>query len=149
MMINVLQQLHNYNHHMSVSQLVTFFERHGMHFTKTMIQHYLKIGLLSPPEGRRYDTQVHVIQLTWIGLLKEFYGLEDIRQMFLSVNYDPQRLTTLYENYLAGMAEVRDKLQQAVVQQAVVQQAATGEGETFTSLAYLALSKKIARDLLD
>lgn len=53
-------------------------------FTKTMINNYTKLGLLMPPENKKY-TQEHMILLTLIYNLKNILSINDIKSLFAPV----------------------------------------------------------------
>ena len=80
--INILKVLENYNDEMTISQVVRFFERQGIFFTKTMIQNYIRIGLLPPPFEKRFYVKNHLILLSIIDSLKNVYSLEEIGKIF-------------------------------------------------------------------
>lgn len=53
-------------------------------FTKTMINNYTKLGLLMPPENKKY-TREHMILLTLIYNLKNILSINDIKSLFTPV----------------------------------------------------------------
>ena len=75
---DLLRDVMSYNDSMTISQVVKFFERQGVEFTKPMIQHYVRVGLLPPPEDKRRYTRFHLLLLTVIERLKGIFALEDI-----------------------------------------------------------------------
>jgi len=85
---NIFKNFDNYNDTMTISQVVRFFERHGLIFTKTMIQNYVRVSLLPPPVDRRYYTKNHLILLTIIYNLKEVYSLDEIKKIFKPIMDD-------------------------------------------------------------
>ena len=40
--------LETFNDEMTISQVVRFFNRYGKNFTKTMIQNYVRVGVIPP-----------------------------------------------------------------------------------------------------
>jgi len=78
----VLENIGRYDGEMTISQVVRFFERQGLAFTKTMIQNYVRVGVMPPPVDKRYYVKEHLILLSLIHQLKEVYSLEDIRRLF-------------------------------------------------------------------
>lgn len=86
--INILKNFENYNDEMTISQVVRFFERQGITFTKTMIQNYVRVGLLPPPIDRRYYIKNHLILLTVIYSLKDVFSLEEIGNIFKPIMND-------------------------------------------------------------
>jgi len=85
---DVLTNIGQYNDEMTISQVVRFFERHGLEFTKTMIQNYIRVGVMPPPVEKRYYVKDHLILLTLIHHLKEIYSLEDIKRLIQPVARD-------------------------------------------------------------
>ncbi|MHC1746921.1 MAG: DUF1836 domain-containing protein [Cellulosilyticaceae bacterium] len=73
------------NEEMTISQVIKFFGRYDMYFTKTMIQNYIRIGLLPGPVEKRYYTSDHLILLFLIYQLKESFALEEIKKVFKPV----------------------------------------------------------------
>ena len=134
-MSSVIQSLKNYNQQMSISQIILFFERHEMVFTKTMIQNYVRIGLLLEPDNKRYYNKKHIILLTWIHLLKDFYSLDEIKKLFMMVAYNDSVLIAQYEEFIL----IRENLTSAIIELLPT--------DKFAALSRLSLSKKIASAL--
>ncbi|MCL2874200.1 MAG: DUF1836 domain-containing protein [Defluviitaleaceae bacterium] len=72
----------SYKSEMTLSQVVAFFEKQNIIFTKTMVQHYMKSGILPPLVNKRYYSKPHICALTVIHILKDIYSLEDIKAVF-------------------------------------------------------------------
>lgn len=53
-------------------------------FTKTMINNYTKLGLLMPPQNKKYNKE-HIILLTLIFNLKNILSINDIKSLFSPV----------------------------------------------------------------
>jgi len=85
---DVLANISQYNEQMTLSQVVRFFERNGLAFTNTMIQNYVRVGVVPPPVEKRYYTKNHLILLTLIHHLKEIYSLDDIKRLIQPVAKD-------------------------------------------------------------
>ena len=77
-----IKSLGSYKSEMTLSQVVTFLERQGIVFTKTMVQHYMKSGLLPPLVNKRYYDKRHICALSIIHILKDIYSLDDIKAVF-------------------------------------------------------------------
>ena len=84
-MVDPLRDLHNYSKEMTVSQVIKFFQRKGIDFTKTMIQNYVRIGAIEPPDGRVYSER-HMKALAMIEFLKPVYTLDEIRRLFINID---------------------------------------------------------------
>lgn len=80
-----LKDLHNYSGDMTISQVVRFFERRDIKFTKTMIQNYVRVGVLEPPDGRVYHAG-HLKTLVLIEYLKQVYSLDEIKSLFETID---------------------------------------------------------------
>lgn len=63
---------------------------HDKVFTKTMINNYTKLGLLMPPENKKYNRE-HMILLTLIYNLKNILSINDIKSLFAPVLNDIAR----------------------------------------------------------
>lgn len=92
---------------LTISQVVKFFEKQGRSFTKTMIQNYVRVGVLPPPIDKRYYTRNHLILLTLIDNLKAIYSLEEIRTLLEPVRNNPEifeddiiKAKDVYKNYV-------------------------------------------------
>jgi len=80
--INPVKAFMGYKSEMTLSQVVMFFEKQNIIFTKTMIQHYLKSGALPPLIGKRHYGKLHICALTIIHILKDVYSLDQIKSVF-------------------------------------------------------------------
>lgn len=103
--LNPLENIHNYNDKMTISQVVRFFERQGIYFTKTMIQNYVRQSVIPPPYEKRYYTKIHLLLLVLIDSVKEIYSLEEIRDIlrpsaFISDDIGETSAEALYERLL-------------------------------------------------
>ncbi len=92
---------------LTISQVVKFFERQGRSFSKTMIQNYLRVGILPPPKDKRYYTRNHLILLALIDDLKSVYSLEEIKGVLSPIIRDPATFEDdlietpfIYDSYL-------------------------------------------------
>lgn len=92
---------------LTISQVVKFFEKQGRNFTKTMIQNYVRVGVLPPPIEKRYYTRNHLILLTLIDNLKAIYSLDEIKTVIEPVRNNPEifeddiiKTTDVYKNYI-------------------------------------------------
>lgn len=104
---NALENIESYNDEMTISQVVRFFGRQGVEFTKTMIQNYVRVKVLPPPVNKRYYTRGHLILLTLINDLKNIYSLDDIKNILQPVLKDIDTfdddmidMNALYDIYL-------------------------------------------------
>lgn len=97
---------------LTISQVVKFFERQGRNFTKTMIQNYVRVGVLPPPIEKRHYTRNHLILLTLIDNLKTIYSLDEIKTLLEPVRNNPDifeddiiKTSDVYKNYIAMRKE--------------------------------------------
>ena len=69
-----------------MDQVITLMERTfapflpGAEITKSMVNNYVKVGLIKRPLGKRYDRE-HLALLIMIGVLKQALSLESIGQV--------------------------------------------------------------------
>ena len=82
-MQDILHDIHQYNHHLTISQVVTFFDRKGRKITKSMIQNYVRDGLLPPPVNKRRYTHNHLATLALIDELKSVFEMIHIKSVLL------------------------------------------------------------------
>ncbi|HOA80954.1 MAG TPA: DUF1836 domain-containing protein [Defluviitaleaceae bacterium] len=99
--------LETFNDEMTISQVVRFFNRYGKNFTKTMIQNYVRVGVIPPPVDKRYYTKNHLILLTLVDNLKLIYSLDEIKTVFspilknsTSFEDDIIKVSDLYKDYI-------------------------------------------------
>lgn len=104
----IIIDLQTFNDEMTISQVVRFFEKQKKQFTKTMIQNYVRIGVLPPPMDKRYYTKKHLILLALIDQLKEVYSLDEIKLVFSPILKDTTTfeddvidISKIYQNYIA------------------------------------------------
>lgn len=100
-------QLNTFNDEMTISQVVRFFNKQGRNFTKTMIQNYVRVGVLPPPLDKRYYTKNHLVLLTLIDNLKSIYSLDEIKTVLGPILKNPEtfeddiiKVSELYEDYI-------------------------------------------------
>ena len=79
-MVDPLRDLNNYSKNLTISKVIKFFQRKGIEFTKTMIQNYVRVGAIDPPDGRVY-LERHMKALVMIELLKPVYSLDEIKNI--------------------------------------------------------------------
>lgn len=108
--MDITKNLNNYADKFSLSQVINFFERHGIKFTKTMIQNYVRVGVLPPLAGRYYGKN-HLVFLAWTNTLKSSLGLREIGELFLPL-YDlqPGELIEVYKLYLILKKETDEQV---------------------------------------
>jgi len=100
---NILENIGSYKNEMTISQVVRFFEGFGMSFTKTMIQNYVRVGVIPPPIRQRYYVKNHLILLAITYGLKESYSLPEITKLFklyIKTGKDNEPVI-MYETYRA------------------------------------------------
>ena len=78
-MKDILADIHQYSHNLTISQVVSFFERRGITITRSMIQNYVRDGLLPPPLNKRHYTHKHLAVLALTATLKTVYEMPEIR----------------------------------------------------------------------
>ena len=78
-------ELHSFNEEMTISQVVSFFKRNDYYFTKTMIQNYIRIGVLPPPINKRNYSKNHLLLLALIYRFKTVFSLDEIKEVFMPI----------------------------------------------------------------
>lgn len=104
---DLLDSLENYKDEMTVSQVVRFFERRGIALTKTMLQNYVRVGVLSPLSERRYYLRKHLVQIFLVQQLKSLYSLEELALLFSRIDDEG------YKNFAAVLSACEEKLLEA------------------------------------
>jgi len=97
-----LRDLHNYKKEMTISQVIKFFQRKGIDFTKTMIQNYVRVGVIDPPYGRFYIDR-HMKALAMLEFLKPVYSLDEIKYIFMILGVDEA-----YDRFLEAYSRSRE-----------------------------------------
>ena len=82
-MQNILQDIHQFNPQLSISNMLKLLERKGVILSKSMVQNYVRDGLLPPPVNKRYYTHKHLAALTLINSLKTVYEMSDIKTVLV------------------------------------------------------------------
>jgi len=106
---------------LTISQVVKFFEKQGRSFTKTMIQNYVRVGVLPPPLDKRYYTRDHLIMLALIDSLKSVHSLEEIKAVLEPIRNNPDifeddviKTSDVYKNYLEMRKEALEKWKESL-----------------------------------
>jgi len=117
-----LRNIRSYNDEMTISQVIRYFERQGVFFTKPMIQGYVRAGLLPPLKERHYYTRAHMVLLAMIESLKRGFSSEEIRRLFGALGArkafpgagtdldDSAEMLAAYEAYTALTKEIQTAL---------------------------------------
>ena len=90
-----------YSPRLSISGVCNILGRHGIEMRRTTIAHYVKVGVLPPPEGMHY-THEHVARLYIIAVLREVYSLAHISKALDMAGTSMQQALGILENGLAG-----------------------------------------------
>ena len=111
---NLLRDVMSYNDSMTISQVIKFFERQGVVFTKPMIQHYVRIGVIPPPEDKRRYTRLHLLMLSILEQLKGIYALDDIAPAFSGFT-SADVLIKLYQEFAASAVDLWRETLEALI----------------------------------
>ncbi len=126
---NPLDGIESYNSLLTISQVVKYFKNHNIHFTKTMIQNYVRIELLPPPINNRFYIREHLQMLVIIDFLKGVASLDEIKSIF----YDNfENFSLIYEEFLN-------------FQKIAANQLLNNENNFFQLITYSAFLKKAAQ----
>lgn len=81
------------------------FEDDKKVLSKTMIQNYIRDGLIMPPDGKSYNKN-HIILLIFIYNLKSILSIKDIKKLLFpitdfvdSTEFGYEKIEFIYENY--------------------------------------------------
>ena len=78
-MNNTLSDISQYNDRMTISQVIRFLGGNGVCVTKSMVQNYVRDGLLPPPVNGRYYTYRHLVVLVLANYLKTAFDMKTIK----------------------------------------------------------------------
>jgi len=113
-MQDILQDIQQYNSQLTISQVVTFFGRKGLTVTKSMIQNYVRDGLLPPPINKRHYTHKHLAALALIDSLKTVYEMTAIKTVLLPFMDDEGIPLELYRECIRKTGEMATSWQENV-----------------------------------
>lgn len=104
-MRNILFDIHQYSQHFTISQVIKFFERKGLTITKSMIQNYVRDGLLPPPVNKRQYTHKHLAVLALACELKTVYEMSDVKRALLPLMDNEGIPLEVYQKYIQKSEE--------------------------------------------
>jgi len=94
-----LQDIKHFSPTMTISQVLTFFQRKEIGITRGMIQNYIRDGLLPPPVSKRLYTHKHLAALVIIDRLKSVFDIPTI-QKTLTPYMDDEGLPLDFYSYI-------------------------------------------------
>ena len=74
-----LQGIQHISPNLTITNVLTFFERQNIGITRGMIQNYIRDGLLPPPVGKRFYTHKHLAALVLIDRLKTVFDMPTVK----------------------------------------------------------------------
>lgn len=98
------------NLNLYLDQLVSFLEKNLKNYccnneeniiTKTMINNYVKQGLMKPPKKKKYS-RLHIATLFVICILKQIYSINDINELML-LAVKTVKFNTAYDEFCAAI----------------------------------------------
>jgi len=99
-MRDILHDIQQYNSQLTISQVVTFFERKGVTVSKSMIQNHVRDRLLPPPVNKRHYTHKHLAALAVISVLKTVYEMADIKTALMPLIDNEGISLTAYQSII-------------------------------------------------
>ena len=100
-----------YSDKMHISQVLVFFERYGINFTRSQIQNYLKFGILPPLISKRYYSKDHLVLLALLHTLKDTCTLQEIKNIFsLVLSIEDISLQNMYTEYVSLQENMKQNL---------------------------------------
>ena len=139
---NPLAYINDYNDEMSIAQVVRFFEKQDIHITKTMIQNYVKMGLLPPPKNKRYYVKAHFILITILMQIKDILPLDAMTEIFRPLWEDhSDNLKYIYDAYLRMQEDACNEAAKTVP--AVVKAAEDENSQCFAVIVLLGFLSRI------
>ena len=104
-MKNILQDIHQYSQSFTISQVIKFFQRKSLTITKSMIQNYVRDGLLPPPVNKRQYTHKHLAVLALVCQLKTVYEMSDVKAALLPLMDGEGIPLEVYREYIQKSGE--------------------------------------------
>ena len=118
--MDILKNIEYYKEKITISQVVSFFERNDIHFTKSMIQNYGKLNVIPPLNEKRYYTKKHLAALVLIHYLKQIYSLDEIKSLFGTAFLEEStEWQTLYDKFVYVYNEEEKKEDKDIFELAV------------------------------
>jgi hypothetical protein len=81
--------------------------------TKTMINNYSKEGIIKPIKGKKYS-RAHIIQMLMIYSMKNTLTIKEIKEVFISGNFDKDTLIKCYEDFIEDKSKIREMTKEMV-----------------------------------
>lgn len=114
MITDPLQDIRHFSPTLTISQVLTFFQRKGMRVTKGMVQNYIRDGLMpSPVNGRQY-THNHLAALVAIYRLKAVFDLPTIKLAMGPYMVEDGLPIAFYHQLMETLALATATVQQAI-----------------------------------
>lgn len=102
-----------------MDQLLTYVNRQqadetrDVDLTKSMVNNYIKQGIVRRPNGKRY-TKEHIAELTILSMLKEVLPIQQCQELFL-IDEEEESIEEIYGEFLTlldeSLSETSSKLQ--------------------------------------
>lgn len=83
---NIFKNIDKLKEHLLISNVVDFFEKNNIHFTKNIINNYLKKDLLPQLYNKKYYTRKHLYFLYFISIYRDLYSLEDVGKLVFLID---------------------------------------------------------------
>ena len=107
-MQNILLDIHQYNAKLTISQMLTLLERKGVSLSKSMVQNYVRDGLLPPPLNKRHYTPQHLTTLVMISALKTVYELCDVKTALQAIITEEGIPLDTYNEYVQKTNNIKN-----------------------------------------
>lgn len=102
--VDIFKNVDKLKEYLLISNVVDFFERNEIHFTKNIINNYLKKNLLPDLYNKKYYTRKHLYFLYFISIYRNMYSLEKTGEIVFLID-EKIGVENYYEMYMNRKSE--------------------------------------------
>lgn len=100
--VDIFKNIDKLKEYLLISNVVDFFGRYDIHFTKNIINNYLKQDLLPDLHNKKYYTRKHLYFLYFISIYRDLYSLEDTGKLVFLID-EKIGVENFYEIYMKNI----------------------------------------------
>lgn len=83
---DIFKNIDKLKEYLLISNVVDFFSRYNIHFTKNIINNYLKMNILPELYNKKYYSRKHLYFLYFISIYRDLYSLEDTGKLVFLID---------------------------------------------------------------
>ncbi|MFV0503214.1 MAG: DUF1836 domain-containing protein [Lachnospirales bacterium] len=111
--INIFSNIDSYRDTLLVSNVIDFFNKNNIKFTRDTISNYLKLNILPPLDNKKYYNKHHLFFLFFISKYKEIYRLEEIGKILKKIDADIG-IEEYYNQYISTYTFYSDRIEEII-----------------------------------